>query len=175
MGFLAWTVIPLHESSYRSLPDEAPLVSALRDHVPETGVYYFPGLDLADAGNEALMDAWTERHRAGPLGMVVYRSEGADPGSPVLFVRGFGLCLLTSGLASLLLAAATGRLRTFVGRVAFVASLGLLVAVASDLVAWNWLYVPTDYTWWMVVDRLIGWVLLGLVLAFFVRSSTVAA
>ncbi len=75
-GMLAWMLTPLHKDTVLNLPNEEAVVSALQATLPQQGVYYFPGMPK-DQSDKAAMDAYTERYRRGPMGMVVYDPEEA--------------------------------------------------------------------------------------------------
>jgi membrane protein insertase Oxa1/YidC/SpoIIIJ len=47
----------------------------------------------------------------------------------------------------------------------------VIAALVVDLPNWNWFRYPADYTLLMAVDRLIAWVLAGVVLAAIVRPQ----
>ena len=172
---LAWMVLSMHASSLRPLPNERAVVEALRESHHESGAFFFPSPshdpDADEQAQEAAMDAFLEAHRQGPVGMLVYNAEGLEPLAPSTFLRGFVLDLLSGLLAATLLAAAAARLRSYGGRVLFVAALGVFVGLVSDLGYWNWMHFPTEYSFVMAADRTIGWLLVALVAAAVVRPT----
>lgn len=152
---------------------ERAVIATLTEQVPETGVYYFPGMpthgkDLPDAEAERLNDEWTARYEAGPLGVVQFTREGKGFMEPVVFVRGFGINLISTVLVAILVVlAGTGG---FLQRFAVVAIFGVAATVSVHLIEWNWMYTPTDYMLMAAVDTTVGWVLAGLVMAAIIKT-----
>lgn len=152
---------------------EDAVVAVLKAQVPETGVYYFPGMpthgkDLPEAEEKQLTDEWTARHEAGPLGLIQITHAGHGIMEPTLFIRGFGINLISTVLVSILviMAGAGG----FAQRFAVVAIFGIATSVAVHLIDWNWMYTPTDYTVMLVVDTTVGWLLAGVVMAAIIKT-----
>jgi len=166
-GFLAWGILPLHDTAGGQVRDEVALATTLREQLPETGVYYMPYPPEGEEGREI----WTERHEAGPLAFIAVTLEGTNPMDPMLFVKGFLVSLATGLVTTLLLFAARGSLRAYVGRVLFVAALGLIPSLVSDAVLWNWMYFPRDWILMNVVDHMIGFGACGVVIAAIIKPA----
>lgn len=153
---------------------EQAIVDVIKAQAPETGVYYFPGMpthgkDLPEDESRSLNDAWEARHRAGPLGMVIYTAQGKEVMEPILFFRGFVINLASTVLVSILvIMAGPGG---FAKRWAVVAIFGAGASVATHVVDWNWMYTPADYTLMTVADTTFGWILAGLVIAAILPAS----
>jgi hypothetical protein len=171
-GALAWTVLQLH--TLHTIEDEQRVVQVLSEAITEPGVYWFPNLPrdhmtASPEQQEANWDAVNERHRAGPIGLLNFHPDGMEQMPPATFIKGLSLNLVMAMLASLLLAAAS--VRPYLGRVAFVAAIGLIVGVSAHMIKWNYLHFPLDYSVMQVVDNVIGWSLAGLVIAAVVRPT----
>ncbi len=174
-GFLAWAVLPLHKASFRPVPNEDAVVSALGGNIGTGGVYYFPGIPEETANTsaeqrKANMDAYVHKHQAGPIGVVMFHPGGADPMMVGQFIGGFIIYLIAAFIASWFLSRSTAAGSTYIARVAFCGTLGVFVSFAAHLPAMNWTYFPMDYTTAMVADALIGWLLAGLALAAIVKA-----
>ncbi|MCP3979029.1 MAG: hypothetical protein GY716_06810 [bacterium] len=161
-GFVSWMALGWHNTTGGVLPDEPAVVQVLKDTVndrgaTEPGVYWIPGMadmeGLDDAEKEAAVEAWGNKHREGPLAMLVYRPTGREPMDALMFVRGFVLDFLAALLAALLLAFAAGTISGYVGRVAFVTGLGMFVAIYGEGMSWNYFGMPNDWSLVMVVDH----------------------
>ncbi len=174
-GAVAWMVLPLHTPTLKTFPNEDAVRTVLRETVKEPGFYYFPGYPYGQSMSKeeeaAAMRAFEQKHRAGPLGIMVYRSQGAEPMETGAFVTGFILQVAVALVAAWLLSLAAGNLTSYGARVQFVTVLGAFAALAVDLQYWNWLSFPTDYTIGMVADHVIGWFLAGLALAAIVKPA----
>ena len=168
-GFLAWGVLPLHETSGGKLHDEAAMASTLREQAGTSGVYWLPA--PPEGGGEEAVKAWTEAHEAGPLAMIIVSLEGRNPMDPMLFAYGFGINLATGLLLSLLVVWTRRSLGGFLGRTAFVVGIGMIIGLESDLKYWNWLYFPTDWSVMNVVDHLIGFGLAGIAIAAILKPA----
>ena len=168
-SFIAWTVLPLHDASIRDPGAAAPALETALRSLPEDGAYFIPYISREDMADETTEHAWRARHETGPVGVLMVVPGGASPMAPSMFMRGALNCLASSLLAVVLLTVAAFRLRGSVQRVAFVTALGLFSSLAADLAYQVWMYFPADYTTAMVVDRLLGWLLVGLVHAAIIR------
>ncbi len=168
-GMVSWMVLPWHTATLRPMPREAVVVPALREGVLRTGAYYFPAMPH-ETDDETTMAAWMKRHEEGPLGMVWYRAEGATPMAPGVFVKGMILNVIVAALAAALLSAASARLRAYLSRVLFVSGIAVIGALISYGSLWVWMFAPTDYVVVMGADMIVGWTLMGLVMAAIVRA-----
>ncbi len=165
-GFLFWGVPwPNPAYSHLSEADEAALWETVRDHVPETGVYYLP-----DVQREGTMEAAVARHRQGPLAKVMVHAEGAEVMSAGVFIGGFLHMLVSAFLLALLLRGAAPVLGSYGRRVAFVVLAGLAVAVWANLGEPIWNYHPWTHELTNAVYDWTSCIVAGLVLARFVRQ-----
>jgi hypothetical protein len=173
-GFVVHTVVHLHSRTIHPLPDEAAFVATMQETGAATGVYFVPFLDRAhdDAdAQQAADDQWKEAARRGPIALMMYRAEGVEPMAPITFIRGALLFVLASTVAALMLIPAAPKLSGYLGRVVFIASFGVVVALFSDFSMWNWWHAPLDYAGMLALDHIIGWTLAGLAIAAIVKPA----
>jgi hypothetical protein len=178
-GAISWAVLALPAEASGRLDGVAGerLAAAIGDEVEETGVYFVPvppelPPDVSDADRNAAMEAFLERHRQGPLFMLVWLEEGAVPMAPAFLLNG----LLISFVAALLVAAAMAAVGGGFGRrFAIALAMGTFAALVSHGVYWNWFMFPDAWTAAMAADLLVGWGLAGLVMAAIVRPRRPAA
>jgi hypothetical protein len=161
-GGLSHTVLGLGETGVRPLPQPQPLVDAMKASIPQSGFYYFPQRD--DSGKVRPEDA------NGPYGILIYRSRGAYPAMSRLLTKECILNIVQALLAAFLLSLAT-ELTGYLSRVGFVVLAGLLGGAAFALEIWNWYGFPRNYTLGMLADRLIGFLIVGLIVAALVKPS----
>lgn len=166
---ISWMAIPWHDAVMGNLANEDSVVAVLKDGGVKTGVYYFPGMMSND---KAEVQAWTEKHRRGPLGFLVYVEEGKEPWSATPFIMGFILDLIAALLIAYLLSLAAVRLKNYWGRVCFVTLIALFAAVVSHGTMWNWFYFPAGYTLVNMLDLIIGWFFGGLVIAWLIKPES---
>ncbi|MCC6681817.1 MAG: hypothetical protein IT445_13030 [Phycisphaeraceae bacterium] len=165
-GVLAWLVLPIHSGSVRDLYGAQQPLQQLATVADKPGVYVFPPLP-AELNDPQVYQAAAHVHEQGPVGVLVIDPDGAALMPPGTFVIGYLLNLLAASVAAMLLAAT--RVRRYLARVGFVVLLGLLPVLLADAMNWNWMHYPADYTLAMIVDRLIGFLLLGLALGVIIR------
>jgi hypothetical protein len=174
-NFASWEVLNLHSASVRSLPleSEAAVVESLQDNLDASGLYVIPGFQhdplWDDAAKEAARDATFERKRRGPIAVLIYQREGAEPMSAMTLVTGFVIYLFSTVLASIFLYTAAPALWSYLRRVLFVGLLGLFATIVTDWSYWNWMHFPTDHTIMMSVDAIVGWTLAGLAMGAIIK------
>jgi len=175
-GAIAWMALPLYSAQFKVLPNEDVVRAALREGVTEPGLFAVPGFDYSkqrqQSDHEAQLNAWSQKHREGPLAVVIARPQGEEPMAAVVFLRGFALQVLVAVIAAWLLSRAGASLTSYGTRVQFVTVLGFLASLVIDGAYWNWFYFPTSYTVTALADHTIGWLLAGLAMAAIVKPKT---
>ncbi|MBI2956097.1 MAG: hypothetical protein HYY26_02170 [Acidobacteria bacterium] len=171
-GAVSHMVLPLGEVGIKELGNEAPIVAAMKENISEPGFYFFPGLGVPHASaDQAAQEAWAEKYRQGPWGILIYHPTGEEPIAPADLVRELLSNMLVALVAALLLAQAGAALAGYSARVLFVALLGLVPGLETDFSYWNWYGFPTDYTLVQMFDHVVAYLLMGLVLAAIVKRS----
>jgi hypothetical protein len=117
----------------------------------------------------AAMTAWEDQHKAGPVGMLMYRAEGSTPMDMMTMVRGFCIYFVASMLLSCVMMAA--QLLNFILRLAFVIIAAAFAVMVCHISTWNWMHFPDKYALAMTADTLIGWTIAGIFLAIIVRPK----
>lgn len=167
-GFLAWLVLPLHESTMQNLPDEDIIVDILSKSIQNEAVYIFPGLPIDDS--QAAMDEHIEKYKRGPRGIIVYNPRGGDPLMIGNFVVGAVLCIIAAFVVTWFLVRSTAVSSPYLVRVAYCGMFGVLITFSSYLSAWNWMGYPLSYSTAMAADAIIGWLLAGLGIAAIIKA-----
>ena len=175
-GFISHVVLGLGDTGIRDLTGEEKILPTLREHIKESGFYFFPGEGGArSAGTkeqqEAATKAWQDKFKAGPWGILVYHPEGTTPMSP----GQLGRQLLTDVVLGLLMAFLLGNpaagLTRFGPRVVFVAVIGLIAGIAVLVPYWNWYGFPANFTVASLADQLIAFCVAGVVLASLIKPT----
>jgi hypothetical protein len=174
-GFLAWTVLPLHNASLRPIENEDRVTEVLSTNIGAHGVYKFPANpaedeELSAEEQQLATDEWMKKMQHGPTGMIIYDPHGTDPMMSGQMLSGFIINLVSALFTAWLLSRSTALTGSFLSRVAYCGVLGILISVSSHLMNWNWLGFPLDYTSAMVTDTVISWLLAGLGIAAIVRA-----
>jgi hypothetical protein len=169
-GFVSWVILTWHFDTLRHDSGVTAVVEDIEDHLPETGVYYFPPMPTMRP-DKAEMEAYMELHESGPSGMIFYTAEHLDPMPPRRLLLGFIVDIGAATFATLLLIVALPSLPKYWGRVVFVAALGVFAIFAVRMVDGVFHNLPIRWTVNLTLDTAISWVLTGLVLAAIVRPS----
>lgn len=167
-GAFSWMVLPWHNATLKDLPGEDTILPVLRQNIGETGVYCFPGMQDACRDAAAMKD-FESRHRAGPVGWIVYQARGLEPMPTSTLVKGFILDLFAALLAALVLAAT--KVGGYTTRALLVTALGLFAGLVSHVSQWTWMSLPAGFALNMVADLVVGWLLAGLAMAAIVREK----
>ena len=158
---------PLAEMGVSTLPDEAPVLSVMKDRITEDGLYFFPGGGMhEDPTDEELAD-WEQRLREGPSGILVVHPGGSEPMNANMLLTELGCNIAAALLAAFIVSrTATG----FVGRWLVVALLAPIAWLSITSSYWNWYGFPTEYVTAEFIIEAIGWLIAGFVIALVVRE-----
>jgi hypothetical protein len=181
IAMFIWTAIahmalPLGEAGIRQLPDETAVISAMgKTLADQRGLYLFPAPDVAPKATQQEKKEAMERMKKkiveGPSGILMYH-----PKREFAFGKWLTVEYLTELIEAILVVAllAQTRLTTFAGRVIFVTTAGILAAIATNVSYWNWYGFPKRYTAAYMFTEIVGFFLVGLVVAFLWRKKTYA-
>ena len=164
----AYWMNPLATAIFKMPTDDGSFAAMLGEHLGESGVYVVPS-DMSD------VDAFTERHRQGPLATVFFHREGAEPMSPGMFIGGFLHMLVSVILLALLLRRVLPAAPTYGGRLGFFLVGGLAAAVISNLGRPIWMIQTWDYHIFNAIYDFTSWVLVGAILAKFITPEDAAS
>jgi len=171
-GFLSWGIIGLHDGVMHPLPNGDSLAVTLSKNIPARGVYVYPS--HTEAKNDVEQKEIEDKYRRGPLVFMAFSPNGADPFMKNEMVIGVLITFFVAWLAAWILSRSTAIAEPYFSRVAFVAVLGLLGTSYHDLIHWNWMGFPFDYTLVAVADSIFTWFLAGLVIARIVKMKSVS-
>ena len=168
-GAVSHVVLQLGDAGLSQLKEhEEPVLNALRQNIRSPGLYFYPGFSTDHPG-PAEQQAWMEKYRRGPAGLLLYLPSGGEPMTAKQMVVQAVDDILIALLAAALLAGAGGWLRSFFSRVCFIVLIGLVPFLAINLPYWNWYGFPTTFTVAQLADCSIGFLLIGIVLAVIVK------
>jgi len=169
-GFISWAAMDWHSNTVRSHEGIEAVVENIDEHLPETGVYYFPPMTFEKDDTEA-MDAWLELHRTEPHGMIFYNATPGDPMPPSRLLQGFMVDIIACMMASVLLVMALPSLGGYWQRVMFVLSLGVFAIMSIHLVQDVFHDMPSSWTTGQALDMTASWFFVGLVLAGIIKNK----
>lgn len=165
-GFLAHAVLPLGEVGLQSLPNEEPVMEAMRANITAPGIYFIPGMASGQHRDEAAMKAWEEKAKRGPVALLVYQVRGAgmETGEIVTeLVSNLAIGLL----AGIVLASLSG---SFLTRTLMVGMMGLMSSLDILVSEWNWYKFSTDYTLAQIAIQVVGFLLMGAAAAAIIKK-----
>jgi len=172
--FVAHEFLPLGEMGVGEIPNEGPVLSAMQAALSQPGFYIYPGFGLGpnptSAQRNAAMPAYMKKYEQTPHGILIYNPPSGPFDFGKLLGREFGLNVLEGLLAAWLLACAAAG-RGYVARVGFVILVGILAAVTTNVEYWNWYEFPSNYVAGYIATQIIGFALVGLVVAAIVKSE----
>jgi len=172
-GSFSHIVLGLGSVGIKEIPraPEVAVQNALRTALPESGFYFFPGMGIpANASaqeKQAATRLYQEKYRQGPTGILIFHPQGAVLMTPGQLIIQLGLTIVEALIAAWLLSLTA--LTTMRSRVAFVVVLGVLMALATNVEYWDWYGFPTNYTRAYMLDKVIGFAVVGLVIAVVTR------
>lgn len=161
-GF-AHLATPLGAMGISTLPDESVTVGNLASAIGDKGgLYLFP----APNGNSPSSSAATA-----PGGLLLFNPKAStrmQPSAKNLIIE--FLTELAEGLIAAWLVAQTA-LASYLARVGFVAMVGLVAAITTNIPYWNWYTFPTAYTLGYASIEFVGYLVAGLAIAAIMRPK----
>ncbi len=161
-GGLSHMVLGLGEVGVRNLPQQQPVMDAVKASLPQSGLYLFPN---ADKNGQVAADKV-----GGPYGIMIYQSAGAGASMTGQLINECILDIVAALFAAFLLSQTRG-LSGYLARVGFVTLLGLLVGGMTNLQYWNWYHFPSNYTLAYVSIAVVGFAIVGLISAAIVKPT----
>lgn len=174
-GVFSHIVLPIGQMGVKAMPNEDAVMAAMKANIKEPGFYFFPGdgampsATLPKDEQETAKKEWQRKYEAGPRGVMVYHPTGENPMSPRQMIFELLSNIVVGLIAALVLAMASDRVRSFAGRVGFVAMLGVMAWVGIEFSYWNWYGFPVAYGAGQFIDQVVGMTFAGFVLALVMR------
>jgi len=161
-GGLSHMVLGLGEVGVRGLPQQQAVLDTLRASTPEAGFYYFPQPDSA-------MKLPADQI-GGPHGILIFHPTGATLAMGGMLTKECILNIVQALILAFLLSLAPG-LSGYMSRVGFVVLIGVLAGITTNVEYWIWYGFPSKYTAGIVSDRIVGFLIVGLVAAALVKPA----
>lgn len=177
-GWVSHEALGLGQVGIKEIPQsqEQAISASLKAALPQPGFYFFPGMGIDKNATaqekEAKTKAFQEKYAQGPDGILIFHPEGMEVMSPKLLGIQFVIVLIEALIAAWLLSLTT--LTSLASRVGFVVMIGVIAAIATNAEYWNWYGFPSDYTLAYMADKLIGFLIVGLVVALMTRRRAAA-
>jgi hypothetical protein len=173
-GAVAHTVLGLGSVGMKVMPEpaEATVLATLRGSLNQSGFYFFPGIDPAMESDPKAVEEWHGRLRQGPWGLLIFHPLGTEPMSAGQLLRQ----LAADVFIGLLLAWLVVRTRLgFPAGAVAIAVIGLVAATETNFSYWNWYGFPGNYTLGQMTIVIVGYAIMGTVIALLTRSTARSA
>ncbi len=162
--FVSHMLLPIGEMGFRAPQNEAVVLQAAGSGLPASGMYLLPYLAPEKMKDAAAVQDWTERAQKNPSLFVV-----VGPANTIVtnmlpeLGRQFVIDLLGALLVAFMLA---GTAWGFGMRVLGATIFGAFGWLLDIVPLWNWYKFPADYVVGNLLDQGIGWLLAGIVIAW---------
>ncbi|MFN0087327.1 MAG: hypothetical protein ACKVX9_18200 [Blastocatellia bacterium] len=159
---------PIGRMGISVLPNEEPVLAAMRSGIQSPGLYFFPGLDMSRTLTPEEQQAWSEKVKTGPSGVIVYHPQNGPQMSPKMLLSELGTNILAALIGAFLLTMAGG---SFGRRSLMVMLLGVFAWLSISVSHLIWYGFPTAFILAEGIDQAAGWLLAGLVMAKMIRPA----
>ena len=168
-GAVTHLTLPSQTFGVNLLQNDQPVMDAMQQSIFEPGMYAFPGIATGSESDPAALELWTERSKAGPVGVIMYKPGGTTPMSPMQL----GIELVTNILAALLGAFIAQRIvKGFGRRFLILTLLGPIAWLTVNASYWNWYHFPTDFTVAALVDETLTWMVTAIAISIVLAWKT---
>jgi hypothetical protein len=174
--FVAHDVLPLGETGVKSMPNDEVMMEAMKTNILDHGFYIFPGLSYPpNATSEQktqMMEARMKKVASGPSGILIYHpSWDFSFGKALATELGTNIVQMLLAVFLLGLTSLTG----FMARWRFLAVVGLVAAISTNVSYWNWYGFPGNYIVSYIFTVFMGFTIGGAVAAAILRSGAAMA
>ncbi len=166
-GAFAHMALPAGTMGMSTLPNEDAVLQALGSNVPHPGLYFFPGWDMSGENTPEEEEAWMEKHRNGPAGMLIYQPKGGEAMPPTMLITEFLSNVITAFIIALLAASLVG---PYLRRALLLSLFGVFAWCAISLSFWNWYHFPMAFIAGEGIDVVFGTALAALAVAKIVAA-----
>jgi len=158
-------ILPLGSMGLKTIPSsEDAVLTAMKSSIQEPGIYFMPGHDMSEGPTAEEM----RKYEAGPTAFLVYNPTGEQAMSPWQLIRQAIFHILGGLIAAFIISTTVASLTT---RGIMVMLMGLFAWLAINAPYWNWYRFPADFTIGQGLDRMIGWLLGGFLIAWMIQRA----
>jgi len=162
----SWMVLPWHQKTISTLPNDAPVAEALKNNVSKSGLYILPW--SASMSKEAQAEV-SQKLENGPFAYMVVHPNGLKLNMTKMMLFALLSNIVIAFILTYLLTKTSGL--SYIQKVGFVkmaAIAGALVVVVPNLIWWHF---PLDYTLVTIVDTAFTWGFAGLAIGKIVKDE----
>ena len=168
-GAVSHMALPLGEMGMAQPANEDAVIAVMKENMSKPGVYMVPGLSTAQMSDDAVVASYKAKSVANPYAFVIYQPEGRDG---TVMTQNLLHQYLGDTLAALI-AAMILALGPFskAKRVLIAVGLGAFAWLTVSAPYWNWYRFPQDFSLANLAMQLIGWLLAGSVMAWWLGRN----
>ena len=169
-GVVAHMALGLGNVGLKQPASESVVLSTLHEGLGDkAGVYILPSLDPKKMGDAAEVIAYQQQAIRSPYAWVVYMPQGDDM---TRMGPQIGRQWASDTLSALALAFVMGLAGLDFRRRLALAAVAVAFAWLSTMVPyWNWYRFPLDFTWAALIEQLLGWLIAGAAMAWWLGRS----
>lgn len=158
-------ILPIGEMGFKTIPSkEDAVLTAMKSNIQESGLYFMPGHDMSRGPTVEEM----RKYELGPTAFLIYHPTGGQAMSPWQLIRQALFNILGGLIAAFIISTTVASLTT---RAVMVMLMGLFAWLAINASYWNWYRFPADFTIGQGLDRVIGWLLGGFLIAWMIQRA----
>jgi hypothetical protein len=164
-GAVAHMALPIGEAGVKLPTQQQAVIDAIGPTTSGEGVYMYPSISPEKMGDPAAMQAFVEQARGKPFAFVVYQP-GGNPiinGMAPNLVKQLATDILSALVAAWVLSLGAW---SFGQRVMVAGAMAVFTWFSVSLPYWNWYMFPTSFTLGSLAEQLIGWLLAGAAMAW---------
>lgn len=163
-GFVAHMLLPIGEMGMRKPANEDVVLQAVASGLPQQGIYLLPHIDPEKMGDKATVDAWEAKAGQNRFAFVAVGPTIAHPTDMSgNLTKQFIGSYLGALIVALVLAATNW---SFGARVLGSFGFGVFGWLTNIVPLWNWYRFPDDFNVGNLIEQGVGWLLAGVVIAW---------
>lgn len=161
---------PLGHMGFSRLPSEEAILSSMKQSIPESGMYFFPGIDMTQKPTAEEQREWEARLQAGPSGLLIFKAGGGEAMSVTQLAREALANMAAALLAALIAVRVAGG---YVSRLLAVALIGPITWLSISASYWNWYGFPREYVVAEFIMESACWLIAAFFIAGIARAKAV--
>ena len=169
---LSWMVLPVHKNAFSYNKSQDTIMTVLSQHLNADGIYHMPSTppDASMQEHEDMM----KKMEGKPWAIINYHASASNAmGVQMFYGLLFNLvCIL---LIIMVINRASMVFATFGSKLMLVMTFSVFLVFGGPLMSWNWWFYPTNYVIGDVIDIIVGWLLCGLWLSWYLSRLVKAA
>lgn len=169
-GMLAHTVLPIGEAGFKVPSQQEAVLDALAQSTQGEAVYMYPSMEMEQYRDETASAAFEQRSNGKPYAFVIYQPNGnpVNQSMTPALVKQLVTNLLAALVAAHILALGAWSFRR---RVLVAGALGLFAWLAISVPQWTWYMFPVNLTLAALTEQVVGWLLAGAAMAWWLGRS----